>query len=130
ILVLSIAPVFEHHNFARRAAAEAARTLVLTPDNAEEAAVAVVTALARGHNVDPAMVVVRFCGGGGCGLERGSLVSVEVEVTVPQVSAFLPIGNQTVTATHAEQVDPYRSRPRTTSVARRRSGSSGWRCVC
>ena len=38
IVVLSIAPVFEHRNFVRRAAAEAARTMVLsTGDPSAEA---------------------------------------------------------------------------------------------
>lgn len=110
VMVLSVAPVFEHHNFARRAAAEAARTLVLSPENGHEAALSVVTTLAIGHDIDPASVDVLFCGGGGCGLERGSIASVEVAVLVPEVSAFLPIGSLTIRAVHSEQVDPYRSR--------------------
>jgi hypothetical protein len=111
VMVLSVAPVFEHHNFARRAAAEAARTLVLATGDGHEAAMALVTSLAIGHDIDPGLVDVRFCGGGSCGLERGSIASVEVSVTVPEVSAFLPIGDLTISAVHSEQVDPYRSRP-------------------
>jgi hypothetical protein len=111
VLVLSIAPVFEHYNFARRAAAEAARTMVLATDAPEAAAISVVEGLALGFGVDPALVSVRFCGGGGCSLTRGSIASVDVSVRVEETSNLLPIGTLTVSATHAEQVDPFRSRP-------------------
>jgi hypothetical protein len=111
VVVLSIAPVFEHHNFARRAAAEAARTLVLATDAPESTALSVVEALAFGFGVDPALVSVRFCGGEGCSLNRGSIAVVEVAVRVEETSTLLPIGALTVSASHAEQVDPYRSRP-------------------
>ena len=111
VMALSVAPVFEHHNFARRAAAEAARTLVLNPtEGGHLDALNLVTNLAVGHNVDPGLIEVTFCGGDFCSLDRGSMVLVEVVVRVPEVSAFLPIGNMTVRATHAEQIDPYRSR--------------------
>ena len=111
VMALSVAPVFEHHNLARRAAAEAARTLVLNPtEEGQLDALNLVTSLAVGHNVDPGLIEVKFCGGDFCSLQRGSMVSVEVVVIVPEVSAFLPIGTMTVTATHAEQIDPYRSR--------------------
>lgn len=111
VMALSVAPVFEHHNFARRAAAEAARTLVLNPtESGHLDARNLVTTLALGHNIDPGLIDLRFCGGDLCSLARGSMVSVEVLVRIPEVSAFLPIGDMTVTAIHAEQVDPYRSR--------------------
>lgn len=111
VVALSVAPVFEHQNFARRAAAEAARTLVLASTEGHLEARNLVTALAEGHNIDPALVEVNFCGGSFCGLERGSVALVEVIVTIPEVSAFLPIGDMSVRAVHGEQVDPYRSRP-------------------
>lgn len=111
VMVLSVAPVLEHHNFARRAAAEAARTLVLNPtESGYLHARNLVRTLAVGHNIDPGLIDVRFCGGDLCSLERGGIVTVEVVVGVPEVSAFLPIGDMTVTAIHAEQIDPYRSR--------------------
>jgi hypothetical protein len=111
VMALSVAPVFEHHNFARRAAAEAARTLVLNPTKSGHVdARNLVATLAVGHDIDPGLIDVSFCGGDFCGLERGSIVLVEVVVRVPEVSAFLPIGDMTVTAIHAEQIDPYRSR--------------------
>jgi Flp pilus assembly protein TadG len=110
IVVLSIAPVFEHRNFVRRAAAEAARTLVLAQEAPERRAREVVDELALGMAIDPADVEVSFCGGLGCVVERGAQVTVEVTVRVRQVSAFLPIGELTVSGTHSEQVDPFRSR--------------------
>jgi Flp pilus assembly protein TadG len=111
IIVLSIAPVFEHQNFVRRAASEAARTLVLAQDEPESAALTVVENLAVGMGIDPADVTVVLCGGVGCSLQRGGQVSVQVTTAVRQLSSFLPIGDFTVTATHVEQVDLYRSRP-------------------
>lgn len=111
VVALSVAPVFEHYNFARRAAAEAARTLVLSTENPEAEAEAVVDQLSAGHGVELDAVTVSFCGGTGCSLDRGTVASVEVAVQVQQVSAFLPVGDFTVRATHTEQVDPYRSRP-------------------
>jgi hypothetical protein len=71
----------------------------------------VVEGLALGFGVDPALVSVRFCGGGGCSLTRGSIAPVDVSVRVEETSNLLPIGTLTVSATHAEQVDPFRSRP-------------------
>lgn len=111
VVALSVAPVFEHYNLARRAAAEAARTMVLSIGDPEAEAHAVIDQLASGHGVAPEAVTVSFCGGGGCSLARGTIVTVEVAVRVPQVSAYLPLGDFTVRAAHSEQVDPYRSRP-------------------
>jgi hypothetical protein len=111
ILALSVAPVFEHRNFANRAAAEAARVLVLATGDAEAEALNAIEAQAAGLGIDPAAVRVTFCGGMGCSRARGSVVTVEVSVNIPQLSSFLPIGALTVRAIHAEQVDLYRSRP-------------------
>jgi hypothetical protein len=111
VVALSVAPVFEHYNFARRAAAEAARTLVLSAGDPVAEALAVVDQLSTGHGVEPEAVTVSFCGGDGCPLARGTIATVEVAVRVPQVSAYLPLGDFTVRAVHSEQVDPYRSRP-------------------
>ena len=111
IIVLSVAPVFEHRNFVRRAAAEAARTLVLADDQPEAAAVSVVNTLAIGMGIDPADVTVILCEGAECSLSRGAQISVEVIAVVPELSSFLPTGELTVNAKHVEQVDLYRSRP-------------------
>jgi hypothetical protein len=110
IIALSVAPVFEHRNFVRRAAGEAARVMAVAESDPEARARSAVEQLTAGFGVDPGQVTVRFCDGG-CSLDRGSLVVVEVEAVVEELSPFLPIGRITVSATHAEQVDPYRSRP-------------------
>ena len=111
VMVLSIAPVFEHRNFARRAAAEAARTMVLTTGDPEDAALEVIVAQARSMGIDPDHVTVLLCGGVGCAVDRGAIVTVEVSVVVEELSALLPIGTITVHGVHSEQVDLYRSRP-------------------
>jgi Flp pilus assembly protein TadG len=111
IVVLSIAPVFEHRNFVRRAAAEAARTMVLSTGDPSAEAWAVIEAQAIGMGVDPANVTVLLCGGAECVVDRGSVVTVEVTVLVHELSSFLPIGTITVNAVHSEQVDLFRSRP-------------------
>jgi hypothetical protein len=111
IVVLSIAPVFEHRNFARRAAAEAARTMVLSTGDPSAEALAVIEAQARSMDIDPGDVTVLFCGGVACPVDRGAVVTVDVTVLVDELSSFLPIGTITVSAVHSEQVDMFRSRP-------------------
>lgn len=111
IIVLSIAPVFEHRNFVRRAAAEAARIMVLTNGDPTAEALAAVDAQAGSMGIDPGNVTVVLCGGLTCSVDRGAVVTVEVTVLVEELSSFLPIGNITVHAVHSEQVDMYRSRP-------------------
>ncbi len=111
IIVLSIAPVFEHRNFVRRAASEAARVMVLTSGDPMSEALEVVDAQARSMGIDPSKVTVVFCGGSKCSVGRGDVVTVEVAVEVEELSSFLPIGSITVDAVHSEQVDTYRSRP-------------------
>lgn len=111
IVVLSIAPVFEHRNFARRAAAEAARTMVLSTGDPSAEALAVIEAQATTMGIDPDDVTVLLCGGAECALDRGSVVTVDVTVLVEELSSILPIGTITVQAVHSEQVDLFRSRP-------------------
>ncbi len=111
IVVLSIAPVFEHRNFARRAAAEAARTMVLSTGDPSAEALAVIEAQARSMGIDPGDVTVLLCGGAQCAVDRGSVVTVDVTVLVKELSSFLPFGTITVQAVHSEQVDMFRSRP-------------------
>ena len=111
IVVLSIAPVFEHRNFVRRAAAEAARTMVLSTGDPSMEALAVIEAQARSMGIDPADITVLLCGGTECAVDRGAVVTVDVTVLVDELSSFLPIGTITVNAVHSEQVDMFRSRP-------------------
>src|SRR6185503_15494630 len=102
IVVLSIAPVFEHRNFARRAAAEAARTMVLTTGDPEVEALHVVLLQARSLGIDPDNVTVVLCGGTACSIERGEVVTVDVTVLVEELSSFLPFGAINVHAAHSE----------------------------
>ena len=111
IVVLSIAPVFEHRNFARRAASEAARIMVLTTGDPVPEALEAIRSQARSMGIDPGQVTVLFCGGVTCSLDRGTVVTVDVAVEVEELSAFLPVGTITVRSVHSEQVDLYRSRP-------------------
>ena len=111
IVVLSIAPVFEHRNFVRRAAAEAARTMVLSTGDPSAEGLAVIEAQARSMGIDLADVTVLLCGGTECAVDRGSVVTVDVTVLVDELSSFLPIGTVSVKAVHSEQVDLFRSRP-------------------
>ena len=111
ILVLSIAPVFEHRNFVRRAAAEAARIMVLTTGDPNAEALDFVVAQAASLGIDPDNVTVVLCGGSGCSVYRGAVVTVDVSVAIEELSSFLPIGTITVHAVHSERVDTYRSRP-------------------
>lgn len=111
IIVLSIAPVFEHRNFVRRAAAEAARTMVLSTGDPSAEALAVIGAQASAMGISTDNITVLLCGGSTCAVDRGSVVTVDVTVLVEELSSFLPIGTITVNAVHSEQVDMYRSRP-------------------
>lgn len=111
IVALLVAPVFEARNFARRAAAEAARVGVLTVDDPLGAASSAVSEVAAGLGIAHEAITVTYCDGLACSWARGATFVVEVRVTVEEVSDLLPIGVLTVSARHAEQVDMYRSRP-------------------
>ena len=111
LVVLLVAPLFEAHNFVRRAAAEGARAGVLAGDDPLAVAQDSIVDLATGLGVAPDELSVLFCDGGPCSFERGTLFVVEVSMPVRQVSDLLPIGEITVRARHGEQIDWYRSRP-------------------
>ena len=111
IVVLSIAPVFEHRNFVRRAASEAARVMVLSTGDPVPEALQSIKAQATAMGIQPNRVTVVFCGGMTCSVERGTVITVDVAVEVEELSAFLPVGTITVRSVHSEQVDLYRSRP-------------------
>ena len=111
IVVLSVAPIFEARNFVRRAAAEAARAGVLATAEPLAAASESVVSVAEGMGIASGDVSVLFCDGAACSWGRGAVFVVEVSMSVRQVSELLPIGEITVRARHAEQVDLYRSRP-------------------
>ena len=125
IAVMSIAPILDRQSTARTMAQETARTMVLADDWAtgEEAALELARQIGRNHGVDD----TEWCAGGGDGqcvsvaisgttpglLGRGEEVYVTVIVpspalTIPFIGEFAAI---TLTGTHAERVDDYRSFP-------------------
>ena len=111
IVVLLVAPVFEARNFARRAAAEAARAGVVALEDPLGEASAAVSRLAAGLDMQPDAVTVEFCDSAPCSWARGATFVVEVSIQVDQVSELLPLGSLTISARHGEQIDFYRSRP-------------------
>jgi hypothetical protein len=121
LVVVSFGPWLEGGAFARAAAAEAARSAVLAQGDPAAAGSAVVAGMATGRGIDPGSVTVSMCGGpsvpagnglGSCVLIRGALVTASVSVSVPLISTpWGPVGGLTVTASHAEPVDAYRSLP-------------------
>ncbi|CAN5320142.1 hypothetical protein BH18ACT5_BH18ACT5_19820 [soil metagenome] len=111
IVVLLVAPIFEARNFARRAAAEAARAGVIAVDDPLGSATNSVAASAAGLGISPESVLIEFCDALPCSWERGANFVVKVSVQVDEVSDLLPIGTMTISATHSEQIDLYRSRP-------------------
>lgn len=111
IVVLLVAPIFEARNFARRAAAEAARAGVIAVEDPLGSATNSVAATAAGLGISAESVSIEFCDASPCSWERGANFVVKVSVQVDEVSDLLPIGTMTISATHSEQIDLYRSRP-------------------
>lgn len=121
LVVVSFGPWLEGRAFARAAAAEAARTAVLSQDDPAAAGSALVADMVAGRAIDPGSVRVSMCEGpllppgtgrGYCVLVRGALVTASVSVVVPLISTpWGPVGGLTVMASHAEPVDAYRSIP-------------------
>lgn len=121
LVVVSFGPWLEGGAFARAAAAEAARTAVLSAGDPAEAGSDVVADMVAGRDIDSGSVSVSMCGGpllppgagqGDCVLIRGATVTAAVSIVVPLISTpWGPVGGITVTASHAEPVDAYRSMP-------------------
>ena len=120
LLSLSFGPLLQRMVFARIAAAEAARELVLS-DGSERRAMGLVREIARNHGIDVGQVEVGFCGGergpvaspprSGCGSPaKGGVVKVVVTVAGPGlVTPYGTVGDTTVEASHTEMVGLYRS---------------------
>jgi len=128
LAAMSFGPWLERLTFARLAAAEASRAVVLADGDPVEALVQLTTMTAN-HGYDPAEVAVGLCGatpvslaGGGATacpavLEAGDQVLARVEVAVPLV--VLPwnddggdrvtVGGHVASAEHVSYVDLYRS---------------------
>jgi len=112
ILVASLPTWWERQSLARLAAQEAARSVALADDWDAGTARAqqVVAELAANHQVPASDVTVTELAGS---LERDATVTATVTVAVPAMSVpfLVRLPAFTVTTTHAERVDAYRSRP-------------------
>jgi hypothetical protein len=116
ILVLSFAPLLERRTLARSLAVEIARSIVIS-DGQVGPGLERMLWQAEVSGVGPEEVRVAVCGDqlrevvdvtGRCSIV-GPTVEVSVEVAVEP--NLLPGGPMSVTYTHREPVDPYRSRP-------------------
>lgn len=112
ILVASLPTWWERQSLARLAAQEAARTVALADDwdHGVAGAVQVVAELATNHQVPASDLAITGLAGS---LDRGASVSATVTVAVPAMTVpfIIEVPGFTLTATHTELVDPYRSRP-------------------
>ncbi len=108
LLFALVPPLLEARSVARLGAAEAARVIVLGDGSVASHAEA--TAAARA--VAGPEAAVSFCDGT-CVVARGTVVEVGVDVVTREVDVPLVgmIGGLSVSATHREQVDAYRSLP-------------------
>lgn len=119
IAVLAFGPWSERRVLAEAAAAEGARALAV--DLEQDAAEALVVGMASGHGLDAGGLRLGWCGSppaavgaetGSCRLERGSVVTLEVEVWASLVmTPWGAVGGLWVSADHSEPIDMYRSFP-------------------
>jgi hypothetical protein len=115
LVVTGFGPWSERRVLAEAAAAEAARVAVL--ELSLEAGESTMLAVVDGQGVGPDQIRVGWCGStpaispaGTCPLQRGSVVTVTVELWTPLVdSPWGPIGGLWVVGEHSEPVDLYRS---------------------
>jgi len=112
MLVLTFPTWSEYQATATTAAAEAAREAVLAPDLQEGRMLgeAVAREVFANHGLARTAVEVRWRGAGS--LERGATVIATVTIRMPaaEIPGIGRVGSWHWTATHAEQVDRYRSR--------------------
>ncbi len=115
LVVTGFGPWSERRVEAEAVAAEAARAAVLSL-SVEAGEAALVAALDH-VELERELVRVGWCGAaptsastGTCSLERGSVVSVTVELWTPLVSTpWGPVGGLWVVGEHSEPIDLYRS---------------------
>jgi hypothetical protein len=115
VVVAGFGPWSETRVASEAIAAEAARATVL--DLSHESGMAAVDSTAASMGLDRDLVRIGWCGAsptgdgsGSCGFERGSAVSVAVEVWVPVLSTpWGAIGGIWVVGEHSEPIDLYRS---------------------
>ena len=120
LLSLSFGPLLQRMVFARIAAAEGARELVLS-DGSEGRVLGLVREIALNHDLEVAGVGVGFCDGeigplgapprSACGPPaKGGLVKVVIAVQAPAfLGPYGEVGDITVRASHTEMVGLYRS---------------------
>jgi Flp pilus assembly protein TadG len=110
VIVMSVPSWVERMSFARVAAQEAARAVVLADSWEEGQAQAgdVVTQIAANYDV-PGGSSLALSGA----LERGATVSATVSVQTPTLTIpfVTTVGSTTLSSTHTEVVDHYRSLP-------------------
>lgn len=112
MMVASFSVWLEARSFVRAAAAEGARAAVLAEADPAAAGMLVVADMAAGRGFAAEEVAVSMCGGTVCVLERGGFVTAAVSIDVPLVvTPWGEVGGVTVSYTHAEPVDAYRSLP-------------------
>lgn len=112
ILIVSLPIWWERHSTARLAAREAARTVVLADDwdTAVARAHQVTSEVAANHQVPDGDLTLTALEGS---LDRGAAVSATVTVAVPAMAVpfLLELPAFTVSITHTENVNAYRSFP-------------------
>jgi hypothetical protein len=111
VIVMSAPSWVERLLFARAAAQEAARAVVVADSWDDGAAEAdrLVDELAANHDVPAGATSLSLSGE----LERGSTVSATVSVQTPTLTVpfVTTVGSTTLSSTHSEVVDHYRSLP-------------------
>jgi hypothetical protein len=111
IIVMSAPSWVERLLFARAAAQEAARAVVLadTWDQGQGRASQLVDEIAANHDVPAGMTSLALSGE----LERGATVTATVTVQTPTLTIpfVTTVGSTTLSSTHSEVVDHYRSLP-------------------
>ena len=111
IIVMSAPSWVERLLFARTAAQEAARAVVLadTWDQGQGRAGQLVDQIAANHDVPSAATTLALSGE----LERGGTVTATVTVQTPTLTIpfVTTVGSTTLSSTHSEIVDHYRSLP-------------------
>lgn len=115
LVVTGFGPWTERRVEAEAVAAEGARAAVL--DLSVEAGEAAVVAALDHVDIERELVRIGWCGAapgspsaGTCSLERGSVVSVTIELWTPLVSTpWGPVGGLWVVGEHSEPIDLYRS---------------------
>ncbi len=133
LAVLSFGPALERRTFARLAAAEAARAVVISGGDSA-AAIAQITAMATNHDIPVGEVSIGLCDAGPAPLPGGAtacpaellpaaaegepgardMVEAEVAVVVPLINLGFwntSVGGVSVTFRHEAPVDLYRSLP-------------------